>query len=274
MRAPNTGALPKLNLITDDVGNIYVEPPKFTEDANGVIGVGRKVTQDEFDKGAMQENILRQKLQEKINNFYFPKTLPTGYILKTLDPIGSGTRALYLMDDKYEKMITISAAFCDCSKTYKQVLESEGTSPYAEFWRVNDTDIYADPTIIDATKNTRSAYSFTFYKDGFKVVFSTPLSFEDGMKLVLENYFPEYKYDDIILMPKTDLTIRVWGKMAQEICAVIEGDCPEIYLGNFNQNVSVTVKHTIYGRGWNAHLQFLIQNETLSYVKTIKQNEN
>jgi hypothetical protein len=124
--------------------------------------------------------------------------------LQSLDFRGSGKNALYLKDGKYEEIITISTTFCDCSKTYPKIIESERKSPYGEFWRITDIDIYAIPTIIDATKNTKTAYSFIFYKDGFKVVFSTPLSFEGGMKLVLENYFQDHKFNDLVLISKTD----------------------------------------------------------------------
>lgn len=197
-------ALPHLDLTIDENGFLYIEPPKFTKTDNGVIGYGKEMTIEEFDKGTILENTMRQKFQDKINNFYFPETLSTGHKLLSLDYKGSGKTALYLKDDRYEKMITISTAFCDCSKTYKQVLESDGKSHYGEFWRIHDTDIYANPTIVDATKNTKTAYSFTFYKDGFKVVFSTPLPFDDGMKLVLENYFPNYKFDDMFLILKNN----------------------------------------------------------------------
>jgi len=197
-------ALPHLDLTIDENGFLYVEPPKFTKTDNGVIGYGKEITQEEFDKGTILENTMRQKFQDKINTFYFPETLSTGHKLQSLDYRGSGKIAFYLKDDRYEKMITISTAFCDCSKTYKQVLESDVKSHYGEFWRINNTDIYANPTIVDATKNTRTAYSFTFYKDGFKVVFSTPLPLEDGIKLVLENYFPEYRYEDIFLILKNN----------------------------------------------------------------------
>ncbi len=197
-------ALPHLDLTIDENGFLYVEPPKFTKTENGVIGYGKEITQEEFDKGTVLENTMRQKLEEKRDSFYFPETLSTGHKLESLDYSGSGKSARYLMDGKYEKMITISTAYCNCSKTYKQVLESEGKSHYGEFWRINDIDIYGVPSTVDTTKNTRTAYSFTFYKDGFKVDFSTHLSFEDGMKLVLENYFPKYRYDDLFLISKTD----------------------------------------------------------------------
>ena len=197
-------ALPHLDLTIDENGFLYVEPPTWSKTENGVIGYGKEITQEEFDKGTVLENTMRQKLEEKRNSFYFPETLSTGHKLESLDYSGSGKSARYIIDNKYEKMISISTAYCDCSKTYKQVLESEGKSPYGEFWRINDTDIYGIPVIVDTTTNTRTAYSFTFYKDGFKVNFSTRLPFEDGMKLVLENYFPEYKYDDLFLISKND----------------------------------------------------------------------
>jgi len=197
-------ALPHLDLIIDENGFLYVEPPTWSKTENGVIGYGKEITQEEFDKGTMLENTMRQKLEENINSFYFPEILSTGHKLETIENKGSGKSAIYLIDNRYENMISISTAYCNCSKTYKQILESEGKSLYGEFWRINNTDIYVHPNIVDTTKNTMTAYFFTFYKDGFKVKFSTNLPFKDGMKLVLENYFPESRYDDLSLISKTD----------------------------------------------------------------------
>ncbi|MCE9653421.1 MAG: hypothetical protein K8Q89_10280 [Nitrosarchaeum sp.] len=69
--------------------------------------------------------------------------------------------------------------------------------------------------------------------------------------------------------------IKIEGKMADKICSIIGGDCPPYYPGNPQENGTVIVGYIIHGRsGVNAYYQFLIQNETLSYVKTVKQNEN
>ena len=42
--------LPQLNLTVDNHGYIAVEPPTFTQDRNGVVGIGRTIPQKEIDE--------------------------------------------------------------------------------------------------------------------------------------------------------------------------------------------------------------------------------
>ena len=197
LRVPSTGALPRLDLSTDESGFIYVEPPVFTEDRNGVVGVGRKITRAEFDQGTILEKTMHSRLNEKMNSFYFPEMLSTGHKLKTVDYHGSVKYAQYRVSEKYENIISIAIEYCNCSKTYREILETEGKDIYGDFWRVGDTDIYGVPAKVDVTRDIYSAYSLKFYKDGFKVSLFSDLSFDDSMKLVLENYFPGFTLDDV-----------------------------------------------------------------------------
>ena len=41
--APPSNVLAKLNLETDGDGNIWIKPPNFSPDANGVVGFSRAV---------------------------------------------------------------------------------------------------------------------------------------------------------------------------------------------------------------------------------------
>ena len=48
IRAPTTGALPKLDLDVDSQGYLVVKPPIWAENKNGVVGIGRDVSKDEI----------------------------------------------------------------------------------------------------------------------------------------------------------------------------------------------------------------------------------
>lgn len=41
LQAPPSNVLAKLDLETDGDGNIWIKPPNFSPDANGVVGFGR-----------------------------------------------------------------------------------------------------------------------------------------------------------------------------------------------------------------------------------------
>lgn len=82
IRAPSTGALPMLDLYVDSQGFIYVEPPTFSSEKNGVIGYGREVTQKEFDDGTKLIQEFVSSKEQIMSSFYLPETLGdclTGY---------------------------------------------------------------------------------------------------------------------------------------------------------------------------------------------------
>jgi ubiquinol-cytochrome c reductase iron-sulfur subunit len=41
LQAPPSNVLAKLDLETDGDGNLWIKPPNFSPDANGVVGFGR-----------------------------------------------------------------------------------------------------------------------------------------------------------------------------------------------------------------------------------------
>ena len=62
--------------------------------------------------------------------------------------------------------------------------------------------------------------------------------------------------------------------MADEICAVIGRECPPFYPGNLQDDGSIMVGFVISDQEKIKHYQFFIKNDTLSYVDTMKENEN
>jgi ubiquinol-cytochrome c reductase iron-sulfur subunit len=201
MRAPSTGALPMLELSVDSEGYIYVEPPKFSPEKNGVIGIGRTVSEKEFREGTEQMTKFANILEKLMSSFYLPENLSTGHKLQEVSDQDSIRIATYTKPN--EPNLTITYEFCNCTKTYKDFLETEGKKFYGDFWQVNGTDVYGYPNKIDARNGIYSWYTFSFYKDGFRVVFTTNLSFDDGMNLILANYFKE---SDLSQVKKIDLS--------------------------------------------------------------------
>ncbi|MEM3085485.1 MAG: hypothetical protein QXP61_10440 [Nitrososphaerales archaeon] len=52
LRTPTAGELPKLDLSIDEEGYIYVEPPTWRENKNGVVGMGRIIPREEVMKSS------------------------------------------------------------------------------------------------------------------------------------------------------------------------------------------------------------------------------
>lgn len=67
-------------------------------------------------------------------------------------------------------------------------------------------------------------------------------------------------------------TVKIKGKMADEICEITGGKCPEFYPGNIREDGSVMVGFVISDKENITHYQFFIKNNTLSYEMT--ENEN
>ena len=195
IRAPSTGALPMLDLSSDSEGYIYVIPPTFTAEKNGVVGYGRDVTREEFDNGS---NMLEKfaKVKEQImSSFHLPKSFGE-YELSGIQDREGFRVARYVKHDS-ENTVDISYMFCNCTKTYRDFLATEGKNYYSDFWKVGDVDIYATPGKVNVVNNTSTLYDFKFYHDGFRVQIVTDMSFEEGIKPILENYFQGYSINDV-----------------------------------------------------------------------------
>lgn len=197
IRAPSTGALPMLELSSDEEGYIYVEPPTFTAQKNGVIGYGRDVTQAEFEQGTNLIKKFEDQKEEILSSFYLPGEIADGYFLAEVSDMGDTRVARYVVPGRSADMVYMSFSFCNCTKDYKEVLATEGKTYFAEFWSVGDTDIYASPGHVDTKTHKHSLYSFKFYHEGFRVELVTSHTFEEGMQMILSSYYPEYSLSDL-----------------------------------------------------------------------------
>jgi len=194
---PSTGALPKLDLIEDQSGYLYILPPIFSPDKNGSIGLGRDVSQQEFDAGTEFMNKMQKNYDQKMSSFNLPSSLSTGHVLSKVEGEYGKKYATYVIPGQPENSMSIEYEFCNCTRTYDKFSIDYGKLPVKNFWRVGNADIYAVAGNVNLVEKTSSLYKFSFYGDGFRVDFRTTLPFDEGMTLVLENYFSVYTLDDV-----------------------------------------------------------------------------
>ncbi len=84
IKASNTGALPQMDLSIDEDGFLLVESPTFTRDKNGVIGVGRDVSDEEML--AVSQILLDTYSADFPDSVIVPLTLDGGYYLHFVNP--------------------------------------------------------------------------------------------------------------------------------------------------------------------------------------------
>ena len=128
MAVPMT-VLPHLDLSIDDNGFLYVEPPSFTKNENGIIGYGREVTYEEILQGS----------QFYIDSFEkaFPEypEIPirfAGMTLAEIKPSDYGFIVLYSEFKPLSQSIEIHIEKCDCKSlrghhSYETLQTIDGT---------------------------------------------------------------------------------------------------------------------------------------------------
>jgi len=159
MYTPMT-VLPHLDLSRDENGFLYVEPPSFTKDKNGVIGYGRDVTHEEILQGS----------QFYINSFEksFPEypQIPlrfAGMTLAEIKPDDSGFTILYSEFKPLSQSIEIHIVKCDCKSlrghhSYETLETIDGV-----VFAIHDTR----STWPDVSDH-RNKHHIKFAKDGFE----------------------------------------------------------------------------------------------------------
>jgi hypothetical protein len=84
VRASNAGALPQLDLSIDENGFLLVESPVLTREKNGVIGVGRDVSDEEMR--TVSQILLDTYTVDFPNSVIVPLTLDGGYYMHFVNP--------------------------------------------------------------------------------------------------------------------------------------------------------------------------------------------
>lgn len=179
-------ALPRLDLSIQD-GQLTIEPPTWTPQKNGVISIGKEMS--------IQQ--IRQNSQSMIDSFeknypHYPKIPLTfeGYTVSMIYPDITKTEVTYFDFASMSggKIISMRLANAQDQQYFLNF-----AMPDSEFWQIGDN-------IIRITANDRS-YTAEIFKSGYKISISGDNS-EFMRKDIVNNYFPEYDYDEMFLVSR------------------------------------------------------------------------
>lgn len=197
IRAPTTGALPKLDLDVDSQGYLVVKPPTWTQNKNGVIGIGRDVSKDEI---LQSSKTLLTYCKEQIKWPELPLELQTEDVLIDMNCKSDHLYAVYAnIDDSY-KNANVDVTFCNCTKTPHELgpwINAEN----GQFWNIKNTTIYVSGSALQTGENKvdprYAEYTFRFIKNGYEVFFTDKRSFDVSAKEVLMDFFNDTNLSDL-----------------------------------------------------------------------------
>jgi hypothetical protein len=182
-------ALPYLKLETDENGYLYAEPPRWTEDKNGVVGIGRQITAEEMKAAeefvAQREGLIKQKLA----SLNIPKAFSSGHKLAFVDDYGLLTKrhAEYAISGSDVFRIMLDYEFCNCTKTAEKLGQEKIVNrSRSQLIQLEGIPILAYPNKIDYVNNIHDRYVFVFYYEGYKITFRTNQLLEAGTDLLGE----------------------------------------------------------------------------------------
>ncbi|MEM2161134.1 MAG: hypothetical protein QXN55_09300 [Candidatus Nitrosotenuis sp.] len=180
---PKNVALPYLTISSDENGFLYVEPPVWTEDKNGVIGIGRLVSEKEV-KATNQMNVSREKqFKDALEKFAVPDQFLTGHKLDHIDSDGVRTNlAEYFNQDS---PIMLFYEYCNCTKS-RESLEDEMSRTNSQILDVDGIPLIAYPKAPNYITDIHDKYVFEFYYDGYRISLHTDQKLESGLTLVKE----------------------------------------------------------------------------------------
>ena len=192
----NNLALPIINLSSDKDGHIYAEPPVFTDYENGALGIGRKLSSEKIQQAS--NTILALEQQWVPKKFDIPDHLAEGYqINRTISSNGLHWLVMY-QNPVTKGVIYLHVDFCQCIN-YDKLLDDMKYSKQSKIWKFGNQSILAYPTFLSTISGTQdSNYFYTFYKNTYRIQLTTPMPYEEGMKIVLETFFPGKKITDLI----------------------------------------------------------------------------
>lgn len=186
--------LPFVTLSSDKDGFLYVEPPIWTEDKNGVVGIGRKISDQEIkliiDFIATKEG----QIKEALARFYLPDRFSTGHKLSSILNDGLRTNhAEYTYPDSTQPTILLYYEYCNCTKSKELLADEEATRAESQLLELDDIPIVAYPHKVNYVSGEHDKYKFIFYNNGFKISLYTDQELQPGLNLVKELFDYENK---------------------------------------------------------------------------------
>jgi|GEM_PF-2359157 len=191
-------ALPRLDLSIDENGSLYVEPPKWTLQENGVIGVGRTISIQEVHQGSQ---FLVDSYQTSYPNH--PK-IPASFVGYRLTELHTGHDIEVRYVDFLSLNNYIDFLVDNVSAQDQQYFRNLAKSN-SELWQIDDVIIKISGSALDKNNDQPErfkTYDVEFILDGFKFTIEGK-NIESIKKAIVVNYFPEHNYDDLLLVSST-----------------------------------------------------------------------
>ncbi|WP_371504267.1 hypothetical protein [Nitrosopumilus adriaticus] len=193
-------ALPYLDLSIDEKGSLYVEPPVWTVEKNGVIGVGRSMSMQEIQQGSQ---IMADSLKQSNPNHPAIPISFAGYGLAEIESRHNKIESRYY-DYSTMRHNGIHLEITNVpAQSQKYFLDLAKTN--AELWQIGETVIVIGGHAFDENTSQPERfrdYTIQFSLDGFKYKI-TGNNLESIKKSIVANFFPEYTYDDLIFVSST-----------------------------------------------------------------------
>jgi len=192
--------LPYLDLSIDENGSLYVEPPVWTMNGNGVIGVGRTMSLQEIRQGSQ---ILVDSYEKTNTNHPLIPVDFAGLVLAEINSIHIRLNTKY-SDFGFSYFQDISFEVRNVSAQDQQSF-SNITKYNSEFWQIGDTIIRIGGSALD--KNSKQPekfrdYDVEFILDGFTFIITGP-NLEILKTSIVSTYFPEFEYDELVFVSST-----------------------------------------------------------------------
>ena len=185
MSKPVEDALPKLDLGADDQGYIYVKPPTWTTDKNGIVGDGRHLSKDEILETS---KLLLQYYQNAThNNINIPLEIEDGkFFLVEVSHGKDETLFHYSPNNATTITPTIDITYCNCTALSDKTISYNYQSWNTQLWGIGNNS----PLYYSYSPYEKADYTvFVFFKNGYRILYDTKLPFSDGMKTVLDEFF-------------------------------------------------------------------------------------
>lgn len=239
-------ALPYLTISLDENGLLYIEPPVWTDDKNGVVGIGRAVSEKEIES-ANQLNASREKyFREAMEGFTVPDSFSTGHKLDHIGGDGIRTNlAEYFVQDSSPIMLLYG--YCNCTKSKELLADEEMTRTNSQILDVDGVPVVAYPNaVIDYVNQIYDKYVFVFYYDGYRIALHTNQKLDAGLTLVKELLDFEKMNSDSIMRSFTyqidsfEVSVTIANGSINKITKLDDTNSIFIEMSSFNQGYLIT----------------------------------
>lgn len=192
---PIENALPNLNLGVDDEGYLYVKPPTWTVDKNGLVGDGRHLSKEQELEASRQ--ILADYQNASKTGINIPLELDDHTFLIDVNSGSDYAQVYYTSDNITTSYPQITIRYCNCTGTLSDLYAHEYYDKDLQVWQSGKNAIY----VHSRSSGSAPYYVMEFFKNGYEIIFASYTTFNDGMKEVLKNFFNDTDMSQLEQVP-------------------------------------------------------------------------